>query len=71
MFAPGFRIIQGKIFFGCDRYPQCRFAAWDSPVVEACPKCGVAILLEKVTKRAGRGRRYHKEESDFTVQVVE
>ena len=62
---------RGKIFFGCDRYPQCRFAAWDRPVAEACPKCGAAILLEKVTKRAGHVRRCHKEECDYSVQVVE
>jgi DNA topoisomerase-1 len=62
---------RGKIFFGCDRYPQCRFAAWDRPVAEACPKCKETILLEKVTKRAGRVRRCHKEECDYSVQVVE
>ncbi|MFQ5916493.1 MAG: type I DNA topoisomerase [Candidatus Binatia bacterium] len=62
---------RGKIFFGCDRYPNCRFAVWDRPVAEVCPKCKETILLEKVTKRAGRVRRCHKEECDYSVQVVE
>ena len=62
---------RGKLFYGCERYPQCRFATWDRPVAGACPKCGESILLEKVTKRAGRVRRCHKEECDYTVQVVE
>ena len=62
---------RGKLFYGCERYPQCRFATWDRPVAETCPKCGESILLEKVTKRAGRVRRCHKEECDYTVQVVE
>ncbi len=70
-FAPDLRVIPGKNLFVCDRYPQCRFTAWDRPVVEACPKCEAAILLEKVTRRAGRVRRCHKEECDYTVQVVE
>ncbi|MFQ5541473.1 MAG: type I DNA topoisomerase [Candidatus Binatia bacterium] len=62
---------RGKVFYGCDRYPQCRFATWDRPVAEACPKCGETILLEKVTKRAGRVRRCHKKECGYSVQVVE
>lgn len=62
---------RGKLFFGCDRYPECRFAAWDRPVGEACPQCGEPILLEKVTKRAGRVRRCRKEGCDYKVQLGE
>ncbi|HEY7000091.1 MAG TPA: type I DNA topoisomerase, partial [Candidatus Binatia bacterium] len=47
----------GKIFYGCDRYPECKFATWDKPIALACPDCGSPILLEKVTKRAGRTQR--------------
>ncbi len=68
---PTFVTSRGKIFFGFDRYSQFRFAAWDYPVAETCPRCGVAILLEKVTKRAGLVRRCYKEECDYTVKVVE
>ena len=31
---------KGKVFYGCDRYPECSFVSWDKPVKEKCPKCG-------------------------------
>jgi len=62
---------RGKLFYGCDRYPDCHFASWDRPVAEACLKCGEPILLEKVTKREGRVRRCHKKECGYKVQAVQ
>jgi DNA topoisomerase I len=44
---------RGKAFFGCNRYPDCTFAAWDRPLPEACPSCGSPYLLQKYTKRDG------------------
>ncbi|MFP4158933.1 MAG: type I DNA topoisomerase [Desulfobacterales bacterium] len=45
---------RGKIFYGCSRYPDCKFALWDRPVDRKCPKCGAAYLVEKETKKEGR-----------------
>ena len=59
----------GKIFYGCDRYPECKFASWDKPLPIACPECGSPILIEKVTKRAGRTQRCYKKECGYSVQV--
>ncbi len=47
------RTRRGKIFFGCGRYPKCKFASWDRVVPQSCPDCGSAYLVEKVTKREG------------------
>jgi DNA topoisomerase-1 len=44
---------RGKVFFGCNRYPDCKFASWDRPVNKPCPVCGASYLLEKNTKREG------------------
>jgi DNA topoisomerase-1 len=44
---------RGKIFYGCDRYPDCDFATWDKPVPKPCPRCGATFLLEKTTKKEG------------------
>ena len=60
-----------KIFYGCERYPECQFATWDRPVAEACPQCGAPILVEKVTRRAGRVRRCHNKTCDYKVQLAE
>ena len=39
----------GKIFFGCNRYPDCSYALWDEPTGNTCPECG-ELLLKKITK---------------------
>lgn len=44
---------RGKIFYGCNRYPDCKFATWDKPVPKACPVCGNSYLVEKNSKREG------------------
>ena len=40
-----------RIFYGCNRYPDCDFAVWGKPTGEQCVECG-ALLIEK-TNRAG------------------
>ena len=62
---------RGKLFYGCDRYPKCRFASWDRPVAGPCPLCGDLILVEKITKRAGRTRRCRKKGCAYSVHVAE
>ncbi len=37
---------RGKVFYGCNQYPKCKFASWDLPVEGSCPKCG-EFLVEK------------------------
>jgi len=61
---------RGKMFFGCDKYPNCDFATWDKPVAGQCPDCGNPILVEKYSKRSGetsilcpvKGCKYKKKE---------
>jgi len=43
----------GKIFYSCARYPDCKYAVWNLPLKEPCPKCGWPILTIKTTKRRG------------------
>ena len=40
------RTKKGKIFYGCNQYPNCDFALWDKPTKETCPECG-SLLVEK------------------------
>ena len=44
---------RGKVFYGCNRYPDCTFATWDKPVNQECPLCHAKILVEKVSKKEG------------------
>jgi DNA topoisomerase-1 len=39
-----------RIFYGCDRYPECEFISWDKPIARPCPKCG-KMLVEKKSKK--------------------
>jgi DNA topoisomerase-1 len=41
---------KGKIFYGCVRYPDCKFVAWGKPIAEKCPNCGSPYLVEKWLK---------------------
>jgi DNA topoisomerase-1 len=44
----------GKIFYSCSRYPDCKFAVWNEPLDEPCPKCGFLMMTKKETKRNGK-----------------
>ncbi|SDN27633.1 type I DNA topoisomerase [Alkalicoccus daliensis] len=39
-----------RIFYGCDRYPDCDFISWDKPISRPCPKCE-NLLVEKKSKK--------------------
>lgn len=41
---------KNRIFYGCDRFPDCDFLSWDKPIKRPCPKCG-DMLVEKKTKK--------------------
>ncbi|MBC1418439.1 type I DNA topoisomerase [Listeria fleischmannii] len=40
-----------RIFYGCDRYPDCDYVSWDKPVERPCPKCNEHALVEKKLKK--------------------
>lgn len=44
---------RGKVFFSCERYPDCKYALWNEPVAKACPKCAWPIVTIKRTKKRG------------------
>jgi DNA topoisomerase I len=44
---------RGKFFYSCSRYPDCKYAIWNEPINEKCPKCGWPILSLRITKKRG------------------
>ena len=44
---------RGRVFFSCSRYPDCKYAIWNEPIVQQCPKCAWPILTVKKTKKRG------------------
>lgn len=39
---------KNKLFYGCSRYPECDFVAWDKPINRPCPKCDHYLIEKKV-----------------------
>lgn len=35
---------KGRIFFGCEKWPDCDFITWDKPTDEKCPQCGKSLF---------------------------
>ncbi|MDD3284091.1 MAG: type I DNA topoisomerase [Patescibacteria group bacterium] len=35
---------RGKIFYGCNKFPECKFATWQKPTGELCPECNEAMI---------------------------
>ncbi len=64
------RTRRGKTFYGCTRYPDCTFAAWDKPRLVACPNCAAPFLVEKETRKAGPVLRCLKCKGQFAPEAV-
>lgn len=42
----------GKKFYGCSRYPDCKFARWpEDKTGEKCPDCGEGDLINRTSKK--------------------
>ncbi|MCX7991775.1 MAG: type I DNA topoisomerase [Proteobacteria bacterium] len=42
---------KGRVFYGCNRYPQCDYLINQKPVNEKCPLCNNPFLIEKREKK--------------------
>lgn len=60
---------RNRIFYGCDRYPDCEFTSWDKPVGRTCPKSGDYLVEKKIR---GRGKQVvcSNEECDYAEEVI-
>lgn len=39
---------KNRLFYGCNRYPECDFVSWDKPVGRDCPRCHHYLVEKKV-----------------------
>jgi len=37
---------RGRIFFGCNKYPDCDYALWNKPIDRKCPKCENQLVVK-------------------------
>ncbi len=59
----------GKIFFSCERYPDCKYALWNEPVNQPCDLCAWPITCIKTTKSKGTQRVCPRKTCKFAEQV--
>lgn len=62
---------RGKIFFSCERYPDCEYAIWNRPINEPCPTCKWPILSIKTTKKRGTEKVCPQQDCRFAEAVAE
>lgn len=60
----------GKIFYSCNLYPKCKYALWNPPKQEACPKCAWPLTEIKTTKRWGTVQRCPQESCDWEKELI-
>jgi len=41
---------RGRVFYGCEKYPECDFTSWDMPVDDVCENCG-SPMVRKVDRK--------------------
>ncbi len=57
---------RGKLFYGCNRYPECDFAMWEKPTGEFCPECKQPLVFapKGVIKCSNKECAYKKEPAE-------
>ncbi|MCA1294235.1 type I DNA topoisomerase [Paenibacillus sp. alder61] len=58
---------KGRVFYGCDRYPECDFVSWDRPSPKPCPKCDSLLVI----KRNKQGGKLQCTACDYTEAIEE
>jgi DNA topoisomerase-1 len=60
---------RGRVFFSCSLYPDCKYAIWNEPINQACPKCAWPLLTVKVTKKRGTEHVCPRQTCGYVEQV--
>jgi DNA topoisomerase I len=55
------RTKRGRVFYGCNRYPDCQYTLWSKPVPIPCPECQAPFLVEQGNARKGKFLRCIRE----------
>ena len=59
-----------RVFYSCNKWPACNFAAWDKPLDKACPDCKYPVVTEKITKKQGLIHKCVKKECGW-VDIID
>jgi DNA topoisomerase-1 len=65
------RTKKGRVFYGCNRYPDCQHTLWSKPVPIPCPNCQARFLVEQGSARKGKVLRCVREGCGYESGVEE
>ena len=63
------RTKRGRMFYGCNRYPDCQYTLWSKPVPMPCPECQAPFLVEQGSVRKGKLLRCGREGCSYESPV--
>jgi DNA topoisomerase-1 len=63
------RTKRGRLFYGCNRYPDCQYTLWSKPVPMPCPECQAPFLVEQGSARKGKVLRCVREGCSYESPV--
>jgi DNA topoisomerase I len=63
------RTKRGRLFYGCNRYPDCQYTLWSKPVPMPCPECQAPFLVEPGSARKGKFLRCLREGCGYESSV--
>jgi DNA topoisomerase-1 len=63
------RTKRGRLFYGCNRYPDCQYTLWSKPVPMPCPECQAPFLVEQGGARKGKVLRCVREGCSYESPV--
>lgn len=61
---------KGRVFYGCDRYPDCDFVSWDRPSPKPCPVCQ-SMMVEKRNKQGVKLQCTHCDHTEMVEEQEE
>ena len=65
------RTKKGRVFYGCNRYPDCQYTLWSKPVPIPCPNCQARFLAEQGSVRKGKVLRCVREGCGYESSMEE
>lgn len=60
---------KGRVFYGCERHPECDFVSWLKPTGENCPKCG-KYMVQKIGKNGSYKQCSDTENCGFVMRTA-
>ena len=58
---------KGRVFYGCERHPECDFVSWLRPTGDTCPKCG-KYMVQKIGRNGSFKQCSDAEDCGFVLR---